>query len=161
MEPPVQDPCAVSLKPGTGTHHSHKVVLCVHNYMCAQGNQGRPQCYLYMCTPTNPAAANSRPAPDVEAPVNPCRYSTGTEIIKVLATYIHQSCKAAGQGWFQPSFWNQAVPGISSDFSSASTCGQLQRLHAPRACGGRAAPTVRSLENKAARIGPLPLPLLA
>ena len=92
MEPPVQDPCAVSLKPGTGTHHSHKVVLCAHNYMCAQGNQGRPQCYVYMCTPTKPAAANSRPAPDVEAPVNPCRYSTDTEIIK---SWQHTSIKVA------------------------------------------------------------------
>lgn len=113
-----------------------------HNYMCSLGNQGRPQHYLYMCTPTKPAAANSRPAPAVGAPVNPCRHSTGTEIIKVLETYIHQSCKAAGQGWFQPSFWNQAVLGVSSDFSSASACGQLQSLHAPRTCGGRAASTV-------------------
>lgn len=127
-----------------------------HNYMCSLGNEGRPQHYLSMCTPTKPAAANSRPAPAMGAPVNPCRCSTGTEVIKVLATYIHQSCKASGQGWFQPSFWNQAVLGISSDFISASARGQLQSLHAPRACGGRAAPTVRSLENEAARTGPRP-----
>lgn len=112
-----------------------------------------------MCTPTKPAAANSRPAPAMGAPVNPCRCSTGTEVIKVLATYIHQSCKASGQGWFQPSFWNQAVLGISSDFISASACGQLQSLHAQELVEAELHP-LRSLENEAARTGPLPLPCL-